>query len=178
MRLAATAPKARASRSRVIRGSGTVLLVATLAILAGVAPTIAKRSLGNGSVSPRSGTTSTLFAFRVDSGKPSPTSVNARLTRGTAVISIALTPPAAGSTWTRSARVAAAGTWTVTFTASDGTTAPGGTITVTVPTTPRPTPTVRPTPRPTAVSSTPSPATPRPSAKATGTPGHSNKASA
>ena len=178
MRLAATAPTARGSQPRAVHLSALVLLVATMAVMAAASPTLAKRSLGNGSVSPRTGTTSTLFAFRVDSGKPSPTSVNARLTRGTATISVALTAPSGGSTWTRSARVATAGTWTVTFIASDGTTAPGGTITVTVPTTPRPTPTARPTPRPTAVPSTPRPATPRPSVKATATPGHSSKASA
>lgn len=152
------------------------LLVATVALMALLSPTLAKKSLSNGSVTPRSGTTATLFAFRVDSGNPKPSSVNARLTRGTTVLTIALNKPVTGSTWTRSARVSSPGTWTVSFIGSDGTSAPGGAITVTVPTPPPPSATVRPTPRPTAVPSTPRPATARPSTKAT--PGQSGKASA
>src|SRR6266516_3275885 len=137
---------------RSLVGASLVLLVAALVFT--VTPVLAKNSLRNGSVGPRSGTTSTIFAFRVDSvGKPSPTSITARLTRGGAApISIALTAPPSGQTWSRSARVRSAGTWTVTFIASTGASAPGGSITVTVP----PTPTSKPTPKPPAAT-TPSP---------------------
>jgi hypothetical protein len=143
------------------------LLVALMAAAA-TGPVLARNTLRNGSVSPRSGTTNTSFVFRVDStGKPNPTSITARLTRsGAAPISIALTKPASGPTWSRSARVTSTGTWTVTFIASNGATGPGGTITVTVPSTPRPSPS--------PAVATARPATPRPTPK----PSRSVKASA
>jgi len=152
------------------------LFLAAMAVMALANPALAKNTLSKGSVSPRTGTTSAIFAFRVDSiGKPNPTFINARLTRsGAAPIVIGLTAPTTGITWTKSARVASAGTWTVTFIASTRATAPGGTITVTVAATPRPTPVS--TPKPPVA--TPRPGTPSLTANATSTPSRSAKGSA
>src|SRR5438876_3112818 len=166
-RLAASSmvtPQYRPSLARRV-GASLVLLVAALVLT--VAPVLAKNVLSSAVVSPRTGTTATLFVFSVHyAGKPA-TSVVARV--GTLTVALSLVSgTSSNGTW-RGSRRLPAGTRSMTFSATAvGKVAdlPAGQVTVTAPPTPTPVPTPKPTPKPPAAS-------PRPSAGATRSPASS-----
>src|SRR5437762_1115778 len=95
--LAASEPVAPMQRLQAAPSSGLALLLALTAATLLPGQTLAATSLQSGSVSPRSGTTSALFAFRVSASGKSPTAVTARLMRaGGGTLQIALTPSNGG----------------------------------------------------------------------------------
>jgi hypothetical protein len=148
-----------------------------VAIAIGAPPMVAAQaSLTNASVSPRSGTTATLYTFTVvSSGKPAPNRVQVRLTGPAPAITFDLSGPAPGQngTWRGTRRITTPGRWSVTFFTSK-TSVGGGSIAVSA--APQPTPRPTPTPRP-APQQTPGP-TPRPTAKPTASPTAQSVASA
>jgi hypothetical protein len=178
-------PRGRAGLPTLFGSWSAALVVLALAVTPALA---AAPSLSGGSVSPTSGTLTTVFGFEVTytSNPPKPAlSIVAQLSSGSTSVEVAMSQvsgtDAANGTW-RGSRSLPAGTWTVAFVAT--TSGPIATLTLTQPLTvvgpptPTPVPTPPPTPTPVVTASpvpTPAPTpiapTPLPSGAPTATPG-------
>jgi len=169
-------PQHRPTVHRRVAGS---LLLLLAALWLTVAPVMAKNVLSGAVVSPRSGTTATVFAFSVHyAGKPA-TSVVAHVGTLTVALSQASGTTSNG-TWRRSRRLPA-GTRSVSFSAASvGNVAdlPAGQVTVTATPAPTPRATPRPTPEPVATTRPSAQATRAPTAKPRRSPSASSSAGA
>ena len=166
-------PSGPTTPERGLRSCGRALILAAallvLVLASAPAPARAASVLSDASVTPTSGTTSTVFTFGVhyaSTGSPAQPASSVSAQVGSVIVALVRVSGSANDgTWQGTATLPA-GTWDVTFTAvSAEPPAPlaGPQVTVTGPPPPPPTPSPTPTPQPTAA---PTP-TPEPTAAPT-----------